>query len=29
METKSIIGIGLVAVIVGTLVFLRVRSGKK
>lgn len=29
METKSIIGIGLVAFIVGTLVFLRVRSGKK
>lgn len=29
METKSIIGIGLVAVIVGTLVFLRVRNGKK
>lgn len=29
METKSIVGIGLVAVIVGTLVFLRVRDGKK
>lgn len=29
METKSIIGIGLVAVIVGTLVFLRARNGKK
>lgn len=29
METKSIIGIGLVAVIVGGLIFLRVRNGKK
>lgn len=29
MEAKSIIGIGLVAVIVGTLFFLRVRNGKK
>lgn len=29
METKSIIGIGLVAVIVGALIFLRVRNGKK
>lgn len=29
METKSIIGIGLATVIVGTLVFLRVRSCRK
>lgn len=29
MEAKSIIGIGLVSFIVGALIFLRVRNGKK
>lgn len=29
MEAKSIIGIGLAAVIIGALIFLRMRNGKK